>query len=55
MAVLGDVGVASNRVPTRLLESPVSIEKIGLKMIETTPSASAYDAINNLKGVILPP
>lgn len=51
IAILEDVGVASTRVPTRILESPVSVEKMGLRIIETTPSASAYDAIGNLKGV----
>jgi outer membrane receptor protein involved in Fe transport len=51
ISVLQDVVVGSNRVPTRILESPVSIEKMGLRTIETTPSASVYDAIANLKGV----
>jgi outer membrane receptor protein involved in Fe transport len=46
-----DVVVGATRRPIRLLESPVSIERLGLTAIQTTPSATYYDAIANLKGV----
>ena len=49
---LGDeVVVAASRVPERILESPVSIERIGSAAIRNTPQASYYDMITNLKGV----
>jgi outer membrane receptor protein involved in Fe transport len=49
---LGDeVVVAASRVPERILESPVSIERIGAAAIRNTPQASYYDMITNLKGV----
>src|SRR5690606_14657095 len=34
-----------------ILESPVSIEKMDLRDINTTPSVSFYDGLQNLKGV----
>jgi outer membrane receptor protein involved in Fe transport len=46
-----DVVVGATRGPIRLIESPVSIERLGLTDIQTTPSATYYDAIANLKGV----
>ncbi|TDH23223.1 TonB-dependent receptor [Segetibacter sp. 3557_3] len=45
------VVLASKRVPTKILESPVSIERMGVAVLEATPSVSPYDAIANLKGV----
>ncbi len=49
--VAQDVVVGATRAPIRLIESPVSIEKLGLTAIQTTPSVNYYDAIANLKGV----
>jgi outer membrane receptor protein involved in Fe transport len=46
-----DVVVGATRVPIRQIESPVSIERLGLSALQTTPSATYYDAIANLKGV----
>jgi hypothetical protein len=46
-----EVVVGATRRPIRLIESPVSIERMGLTTIQTTPSATYYDAIANLKGV----
>jgi len=49
---LGDeVVVAASRVPERILESPVSIERIGTTAIRNTAAASYYDMLTNLKGV----
>jgi outer membrane receptor protein involved in Fe transport len=49
---LGDeVVVAASRVPERILESPVSIERIGLSAIRNAPAANYYDMLTNLKGV----
>lgn len=46
-----EIVVAANRVPTRLLESPVSIERISAKQIIHSPAISYYDMAVNLKGV----
>lgn len=49
---LGDeVVVAASRVPERILESPVSIERIGAAAIRNSPATNYYDMITNLKGV----
>ncbi|MEO7531114.1 MAG: TonB-dependent receptor, partial [Sediminibacterium sp.] len=49
---LGDeVVVAASRVPERILESPVSIERIGSAAIRNSPATNYYDMITNLKGV----
>jgi len=46
-----EVVVAASRVPERILESPVSIERVGSATIRNAPGASYYDALANLKGV----
>ena len=46
-----EVVVAASRVPERILESPVSIERIGTTAIRNTPASSYYDMLTNLKGV----
>ncbi len=49
---LGDeVVVSASRVPERILESPVSIERISTAAIRNTPATNYYDMITNLKGV----
>lgn len=49
---LGDeIVVSASRVPERILESPVSIERISTAAIRNSPSANYYDMIANLKGV----
>ncbi len=50
--VLGsDVVVSASRVAERILESPVSIERVSAAQIRSTPAASYYDILANLKGV----
>ncbi len=46
-----EVVVSASRVPQRILESPVSIERISAANIRNAPSASYYDVLSNLKGV----
>ena len=46
-----EVVVAASRVPERILESPVSIERIGTTAIRNTAAANYYDMLTNLKGV----
>ena len=45
-----DVVVSATRVPTRILESPVSIERIGSRQIIHSPTSSYYDMALSLKG-----
>lgn len=53
-SVLGqEVVVAATRAPQSILESPVSIERLGVTAIRETPAANFYDALTNLKGVEL--
>ena len=50
--VLGsDVVVSASRVAERILESPVSIERVSSAQIKAAPAASYYDILANLKGV----
>lgn len=50
--VLGEeVVVAASRVSERLLETPVSIERVSSATIRSAPAANYYDIIGNLKGV----
>ena len=50
--VLGsEVVVAASRVAERILESPVSIERISNSTIKNTPASNYYDIIGTLKGV----
>lgn len=47
----GDVVVSASRTPERILESPVSIERMGAAAIKEVAAPSFYDALNNMKGV----
>lgn len=46
-----EVVVSASRVPERILESPVSIERVNAAAIRIAPAASYYDIVSNLKGV----
>ncbi|MGN6541344.1 MAG: TonB-dependent receptor [Ginsengibacter sp.] len=46
-----EVVVAATRTPSRILESPVTIERISALNIRNTPAVSYYDMIGKLKGV----
>ena len=46
-----EVVVSASRVPQRILESPVSIERVSAANIRNAPAASYYDVLTNLKGV----
>ncbi|MES2418011.1 MAG: TonB-dependent receptor [Bacteroidota bacterium] len=51
-AVLGqEVVISASRTPERILESPVSIERLGSAQIKEIAAPSFYDAIQNIKGV----
>jgi outer membrane receptor protein involved in Fe transport len=46
-----EVVVSATRSSQRILESPVSIERVSASAIRTAPAASYYDVVANLKGV----
>lgn len=50
-SLLNDVVVAASRVEEKILESPVTIEKMDAKAIKTASSADYYDDLAKLKGV----
>ena len=50
--VLGqEVVVSATRTSLKILESPVSIERISTAAIRNSPAVSYYDIVSNLKGV----
>ena len=48
-----DVVVSASRTPERILESPVTIQRVGAAAIASSPASSYYDVIGNLNGVDL--
>ncbi|RPD51122.1 TonB-dependent receptor [Paracnuella aquatica] len=46
-----EVVVSASRVPERILESPVSVERVNTATIRNAPAANYYDLVTNLKGV----
>lgn len=51
VSVINDVVISASRVNEKILESPVTIEKLDLKAIQESPTVSVYDAVAQLKGV----
>ena len=48
---LDEIVVSASRTPERVLESPVTIERMSLKDIKSTTAATYYDGLENLKEV----
>lgn len=48
---LDQVVISASRTPERIFESPVTVERFGLKEIKNTASADFYGGLENLKGV----
>jgi len=46
-----EVVVAASRVPEKILESPVSVERVNSAALRQAPSANFYDVVTTLKGV----
>ena len=46
-----EIVVAALRIPGRILEAPVTIERVNSTAIRNAPGASYYDALSHLKGV----
>ncbi|MBT8308158.1 MAG: TonB-dependent receptor [Maribacter sp.] len=49
--ILDEIVISASRTPERLFESPVSVERFGLKEIQNTAAATFYGGLENLKGV----
>lgn len=49
--MLDEVVVAASRTPEKVMQSPVTIERMGLKDIKKTASPSYYDGLEDLKEV----
>lgn len=48
---LNEIVVSASRAPERVLETPVTIERLGMKQIKNTTAASVYEGLENLKDV----
>lgn len=48
---LDEVVISASRTPERIFESPVTVERFGIKDIKNTASVDFYDGLENLKGV----
>ena len=48
---LGEIVISASRAPERIMESPVTIERMDIRAIRNSSSPSFYDALENLKGV----
>ncbi len=48
---LDEIVVSASRTPERVLESPVTIERMGIQDIKKTASPSFYDGLENMKEV----
>jgi len=48
---LDEVVISASRTPERIFESPVTVERFGIKDIKTSASADFYGGLENLKGV----
>ena len=48
---LNEVIISASRTPERVMESPVTIERMDTRDIKNTTSATFYDGLVNLKGV----
>ncbi|MEX6626993.1 TonB-dependent receptor [Tenacibaculum salmonis] len=49
--LLDQIVISASRVPERIIESPVTVERFGLIDIKNTSSNSFYDGLVNLKGI----
>lgn len=49
--ILDQVVISASRVPERIIESPVTVERFGISDVKSNTSKSFYDGLTNLKGV----
>ena len=50
---LNEIVVSASRAPERILQSPVTIERMGLQQIKENTSPTVYEGLDNLKDVQL--
>jgi outer membrane cobalamin receptor len=48
---LNEIVVSASRTPERILQSPVTIERMGIQQIKANTSPTVYDGLDNLKDV----
>ena len=48
---LDQIVISASRTPERIMESPVSIERVGLKGFKSNSSPNFYEGLGNLKGI----
>ena len=48
---LDEIVVSASRTPERIMESPVTVERLDARAIKNTSAPSFYDGLENLKGV----
>ena len=48
-----EIVVSASRTAERILESPVTVERVSTAAIRSAPAASYYDIVQNIKGVDL--
>lgn len=48
---LDEVVISASRTPERVFESPVTVERFGIKDVKTTASVDFYGGLENLKGI----
>jgi len=49
--MLDEIVISASRTPERIFESPVTVERFGLREIKNTTAESFYGGLQNLKGV----
>ncbi|UJH66108.1 TonB-dependent receptor [Allomuricauda sp. SCSIO 65647] len=49
--LLDEIVISASRTPERIFESPVTVERMDIKAIQSSTSPTFYDALENLKGV----
>ena len=48
---LDEVVISASRTPERIFESPVTVERFGIREVKNTASIDFYDGLENIKGV----
>jgi outer membrane receptor protein involved in Fe transport len=48
---LNEIVVSASRAPERVLQSPVTIERMGIQQVKSTTASTFYDGLENLKEV----
>jgi iron complex outermembrane receptor protein len=48
---LNEVIISASRIPERIMESPVTVERMDIRAVQNTSAVSYYDGLENLKGV----